>query len=208
MGWFRSFVTWWIDRRFKESLRTYDTDFRKIYGVGVIVLCLAIVTKLPSTKLYFLVFGTWAIRWEMMRVVPMWLVVPESITKFPCQQSFEALKKLVMEYLLDMAKEYDALGLSKEVSKFQNISISSFFSLSNSKLFEFSWLGFSSQSVIFTWPPCCLDCYYLWFLQFLSRDYGFPCNYQQIFFICLGFLQWVYERLSLLFGCLDTYPLS
>ena len=34
-----------------------------------------------------------------------------------------------MEYLLDMAKEYDALGLSKEVSKFQNISISSFLSL-------------------------------------------------------------------------------
>lgn len=61
------------------------------------------------------------------------------------QNFFEALKEQVMEYFLDLTKEHDVLDSSREVGKFQSLSISFFFRPSNSELFEFLMAKFCLQ---------------------------------------------------------------
>lgn len=77
----------------------------------------------------------------------------------------------------------------------------------NSELFEFSWLGFSSKSIIFAWPSHCSDRCWFCFHHSCWRTMVFHII-SSISFVCVGFMQWVHQRLSLLFSSVDTFPLQ
>lgn len=109
---------------------------------------------------------------------------------------FWTLKELVMEYLPDLDNEHDALGLSSKVRKLQSLSISTFLSPSNLELFEFSWQGFSSKSVMVVWLPCCLDVYYFGFHHSCQGTVVYHAISSTSPLYDLVLLQWMYAYYS------------